>query len=143
MPKIVEYHIAGIKCDHCDWRNDNVKVEDFDLWLNVPCPKCRQNLLTQVDYDLSRRLIFIMKWTNRLFGWTAYFFKPKMYWSKVETNGTGEVKITTEKLPDLFKNIEDAFLYAKEIRKQRTQKVSEALRKANEKTGLFKKEQEK
>lgn len=50
-------NITGIKCDSCDFKDEDVQVEDYSLWLNRPCPKCNHNLLTQEDYDLVQRLL--------------------------------------------------------------------------------------
>ena len=55
--KNVELHCNGIKCDHCDYKDNSVKVEDYKDWLNKPCPKCGENLLTQEDYNNALYLI--------------------------------------------------------------------------------------
>jgi len=44
-------NISGIKCDHCDFKDETVEFKDYGLWLNKPCPKCGENLLTREDYD--------------------------------------------------------------------------------------------
>lgn len=51
--KNMELVASGIKCDNpeCGWRDDNVQSENYSEWLNVPCPKCGCNLLTQEDFD--------------------------------------------------------------------------------------------
>jgi hypothetical protein len=46
-----EISISGIKCDNCDYRDDTVLFVDYPKWVNKPCPKCGENLLTQKDYD--------------------------------------------------------------------------------------------
>lgn len=53
---------SGIKCDNekCDYRDDDVKYEDYENWLNKLCPKCGENLLTQEDLENSVRLHTIL-----------------------------------------------------------------------------------
>jgi hypothetical protein len=50
----VQFLIMGIKCDHCDWKDMSVQIEDYKDWLNHLCPHCGHNLLTQHDYDYTR-----------------------------------------------------------------------------------------
>lgn len=58
--------IKGIKCDNpnCDYKDISVKWDDIEKtgaeYLNKPCPKCGQSLLTQEDFDSTKRLIFVM-----------------------------------------------------------------------------------
>lgn len=54
--KNVELAISGIQCDHCEFKDDSVKVEDYKDWLNKECPECGFNLLTQKDYDMVQAL---------------------------------------------------------------------------------------
>ena len=53
MKDQLELFIKGIKCDNkeCDFRDDKVKFEDYQEWLNKQCPKCGENLLTTEDYN--------------------------------------------------------------------------------------------
>lgn len=48
----VEVYVRGIKCDNstCGFKDDTVKFEEYEQWLNKPCPKCGANLLTEEDY---------------------------------------------------------------------------------------------
>jgi hypothetical protein len=51
----------GIKCDNtnCDWNDESIPTSQFIDWLNKPCPKCGENLLTEEDYNSY--LIFVKK----------------------------------------------------------------------------------
>ena len=49
--KNIEVQTTGIQCDSCDYVDTTIKDEDFEKWLNQPCPKCGENLLTQQDLD--------------------------------------------------------------------------------------------
>jgi hypothetical protein len=50
------YRITGIKCDNpkCDFVDKSVTSDDYELWLNKPCPKCGENLLTEDDFMLAK-----------------------------------------------------------------------------------------
>lgn len=49
----------GLKCDNptCDWRDDKVTPNDYEQWLNKPCPDCGENLLTETDYENAKQLL--------------------------------------------------------------------------------------
>ena len=49
----MQVQVHGIQCDneHCDFIDMSVRREDYDQWLNKPCPKCLHILLTQEDLD--------------------------------------------------------------------------------------------
>lgn len=49
--KNVEMNCSGIKCDHCDWRDDSVSVDDYGQWVNRTCPKCGEVVLTEKEYN--------------------------------------------------------------------------------------------
>jgi hypothetical protein len=50
--------IKGLKCDNapCDYRDEAILSKDYDTYLNMPCPKCGANLLTQADLDAVRAM---------------------------------------------------------------------------------------
>ena len=54
---------AGIICDNpgCGWRDETVNIEDCGAWLNVPCPNCGQNLLTEDDLKHFKLMLSIAK----------------------------------------------------------------------------------
>lgn len=54
---------GGLKCDNpsCDFVDMSIEIEDYDNWLNAPCPKCGANLLTQEDLDAVKMIILIGK----------------------------------------------------------------------------------
>jgi len=71
----MELEIKGIKCDtkHCNYRDDNVKFEEYRQWINKPCPICNSNLLTINDYNSCVRMknivkiITALRWINPVF----------------------------------------------------------------------------
>ena len=50
--KNIEYQERGLKCDNveCDFRDETIKSIDYENWVNKPCPKCSDNLLTLQDF---------------------------------------------------------------------------------------------
>jgi predicted RNA-binding Zn-ribbon protein involved in translation (DUF1610 family) len=54
-----------IVCDNCDFKikneagNYNIETRQY---INMPCPKCGENLLTQKDYDDSESLRKTLNW---------------------------------------------------------------------------------
>ncbi len=62
MDKPIEVTGGGIKCDNpkCDYVDESVKMEDYDQWLNKPCPKCGENLLNEEDYFMVKTLLALV-----------------------------------------------------------------------------------
>lgn len=100
MGELIKINISGIKCDmpNCGWHDDTARFEDYDQWLNRPCPACRGNLLTQRDLDLTRKILARVGWFNRWFGWLTIFTKGG--WrqgGRIHMDGTGVARV--ERLP--------------------------------------------
>jgi hypothetical protein len=63
----IALNVAGVKCDNqpaCNWRDDSVKVIDYDKWLNRPCPVCGSNLLTPEDMATVKTMQLIVRIIN-------------------------------------------------------------------------------
>lgn len=79
--KLIETsQLNNVVCDNpkCDYVVENLSDNpdaDCKRYLNVPCPKCGQNLLTEQDYltwvVLHKYIDFINKW----FSWISVFIK--------------------------------------------------------------------
>ena len=56
--KNIKHMFCGLVCDNpnCDYENPEVAFEDFKDWVDRPCPKCGENLLTEEDYHISQAL---------------------------------------------------------------------------------------
>ena len=68
LPENIELHSSGgIKCDNksCDYRCEDVKNEEYKDWINKPCPKCGENLLTIEDYNNLMTLFETVKFINK------------------------------------------------------------------------------
>ena len=66
MKKNIEYSVRGIKCDNpeCDYVDENVSYLDYPSWVNKPCPKCGENLLTEEDYLKVKSMVDLMDTLN-------------------------------------------------------------------------------
>lgn len=64
--KAIEFLSQDIKCDNpkCDWVEKN--VEDYSIWLNKPCPKCGENVLTEQDYNAAKKIHELKDFLNNL-----------------------------------------------------------------------------
>lgn len=97
MKDALEMTICGIKCDNpkCDFNDMSVKVEDYLKWLNKPCPRCGENLLTQEDFDNTMMLLSFVSSMNEIL--------PKreenapIVTASIEMNGTGEMNFILKK----------------------------------------------
>lgn len=49
----IELISLSLKCDNpsCDYTVEDINREQVPGWINRPCPKCGENLLTQEDHD--------------------------------------------------------------------------------------------
>jgi hypothetical protein len=96
--KLFEIKIDGIKCDNpsCNYIDKEVKKYNYHNYLNMPCPLCRENLLTKKDYELLN-FMFCFK---KLIGWIRYpsLKPPKVCEVDLKMNGTGVIKTGEIKL---------------------------------------------
>ena len=53
MTQNIEVIEGGLTCDNtqCDWEDPTIPHSDAEKWIDRPCPKCGENLLTKGDYD--------------------------------------------------------------------------------------------
>jgi hypothetical protein len=80
---MTEFEIAGIKCDHCDYRDDSVKFSEYPAYIDKQCPLCYHNLLTLDDYtNCLKQYAFVarmnkienvLKWLNPFHYWRLIF----------------------------------------------------------------------
>ena len=68
--KAMSFEIKGIKCDAqgCDYNDDTAKFEEYDQWLNKPCPKCGANLLTETDLNACKAMMGMADILNEAIG---------------------------------------------------------------------------
>lgn len=69
-----------IVCDHCNYKISNPTkdpYEDISMYLGVKCPKCGEILLTLKDYVAHVKVLNVVKWVNKWFGWVTLFIPEK------------------------------------------------------------------
>lgn len=83
MKKLIEItQEYSIVCDNkeCDYKviNENSHIDGYDTikYVDLPCPKCGENLLTKEDYLQSIKILKVVNWINKWFSWTTIFL-PK------------------------------------------------------------------
>lgn len=95
MNNTVTTKIRGIKCDNpdCNFIDHDVDFLDYEKWLNKPCPKCGENLLTEQDYLNCKVLFDVTNIINELAGNTNYNLDKdeKQVLMSINMNGTGKV----------------------------------------------------
>jgi uncharacterized paraquat-inducible protein A len=66
--KHIEEAGSGIVCDNpkCDYEDMTVSHKDLDQWLNKPCPKCGENLLTEEDFKDHAKLMATVNLLNSM-----------------------------------------------------------------------------
>jgi len=90
--KAIKLNIKRIKCDNRDYRDNSARLEDYESYLNKPCPWCGANLLTQKDFNTIKRLIAVANFLN-------WILRPFLKYDKNavgirivgEINGTGKI----------------------------------------------------
>lgn len=71
-----------IVCDNttCDFKIKNEGGDpnaDISQFVNMPCPKCGDNLLTEKDYKDSLLFMKGVNFINKWFGWVSIFGMKK------------------------------------------------------------------
>ncbi|WP_156136655.1 hypothetical protein [Bacillus badius] len=92
--------ISGLKCDNlsCDYQDDSIKLEQYESYINEPCPKCGSPLLTKEDYIQVQKILSLVDLVNALPDPTEES-KEKAKIS-FELNGAGTVNMKVEKYED-------------------------------------------
>lgn len=50
----MDFEIAGLKCDNpnCDYVNSDIQFEQYEQYIDCPCPNCGKSLLTPQAYKM-------------------------------------------------------------------------------------------
>lgn len=66
--KNIEVVYTGLICDNpdCDWEDETVQPSDYKKWLNQPCPKCGEIVLTEEDQQNAEILDLCVDFLNDL-----------------------------------------------------------------------------
>lgn len=68
MKEQVKVKIEGIKCDNpgCDYVNTSVNINNFQEWVDKPCPQCGEILLNKSDYKFAKFSIGVSNIINKI-----------------------------------------------------------------------------
>lgn len=68
MELLQQHGNPGIHCDNpnCDFSDLSVTMEETSQWLNKPCPKCGENLLTEEDLQRFNQVLEAVKLINSI-----------------------------------------------------------------------------
>jgi hypothetical protein len=104
MNQAVEMIVRGLKCDapSCDYRDDTVKLADYEASIDRPCPTCGASLLTRADFEATKRLIAGVAVVNEIFADLAEKAGPDAERERIaiEMNGTGSVTLRMPAKPE-------------------------------------------
>ena len=64
--KNIQYELNGLECDKCDWKDESIPLDDFEKWLDKPCPKCGAVVLTHEQLGQLNMMIEIADVLNQL-----------------------------------------------------------------------------
>lgn len=90
--QLIEMHqeyLVGCDNKECDYKVKNESGdpnEDISEFLNMPCPKCGENLLTEEDYLQSLRFLKFVNWINKWFSWILFFTPKNAKVKKIEVH---------------------------------------------------------
>ena len=113
--------ISGIKCDGCDYRNPDVLFDDYDNWLNKPCPKCGKNLLTEADYKTVKVLYSMVELGDD--NDDVNSMHEPIIIATLDMNGSGELTIVNMEIK-------------KRKKKMKTLTIGDLVRATNEDKGM-------
>lgn len=88
-----------IQCDNptCDFVVPYSEKEEKESakYINMPCPKCGENLLTEKDYLMDKKFFEKVAFLNKWFSWLTIFGGKK---KKTYVHIHNGVKISDEKI---------------------------------------------
>jgi len=77
MRKLIEFSQENlIECDNCDFvipNEDPKNPGNGKEYINIPCPKCGENLLTEKDYTDDLKFMRNLDRINKWFSWITVF----------------------------------------------------------------------
>jgi hypothetical protein len=100
MKKLIDIYSKGaVICDNpgCDYSFPYESTSDNNskillAFVNVPCPKCGESLLTPEDYLMSERFMKRINWINKWFSWLTIFI-PKAKTESISVHVHDGIKI--------------------------------------------------
>jgi predicted RNA-binding Zn-ribbon protein involved in translation (DUF1610 family) len=77
MKKLIEKaQDTLVVCDSCDYSVPHTGNDlPLIMYVDEPCPKCGENLLTYKDYVQHQKLMRVIDFINRWFSWLTIFYR--------------------------------------------------------------------
>lgn len=96
----MELNIFGLKCDApaCNYEDRSIKFEQYEEYINHPCPDCGAPLLTQADYDTTMQIVNMAKLASKLGFDKGSSDGDKMYKMNVQLDGSGIPKFDVKEI---------------------------------------------
>lgn len=96
----MELDIYGLKCDNpiCDYQDNSIQLEQYKEYINYPCPKCGDPLLTQADYDTTMTIIQNIKLAEELGLSNNNLSNEEKYKISVQLDGSGIPKFDVKEI---------------------------------------------
>jgi|SaaInlStandDraft_4_1057021.scaffolds.fasta_scaffold107247_3 hypothetical protein len=101
MKTAASIKISGIKCDNpsCDYTNEEVALDEYENWLNKPCPCCGENLLTEDDFNTVKLMVAMVQIANEA-PQAANNIDEPMIEAKISMDGSGSINVDEMKIKD-------------------------------------------
>ena len=101
MRKLIETnHKALIVCDNtqCNYEYPYTPGSEKNVirFVNMPCPDCGENLLTEEDFRTYAITLAIVSWVNRWFSWLTFFYPKNAKKKSIYAHIYKGVKFTDE-----------------------------------------------
>jgi ssDNA-binding Zn-finger/Zn-ribbon topoisomerase 1 len=67
MSDLIKFIDGGLKCDNptCDWTDTSLKFADYEKHINMSCPKCGENVLTEEDNNNMKEFMQYVALINK------------------------------------------------------------------------------
>lgn len=86
------------KCDYVIENEDRIYPNPEAIkYLNMPCPKCGDNLLTENDYKTGMQTMKVVNWLNKWFSWLMIFVSKRAEMKTTYVHFHNGVNITDKK----------------------------------------------
>lgn len=98
----MEVNVFGLKCDNkeCNYEDKTIKYEQYEDYINYPCPQCGESLLTKTDYLTTKFIVEAANIFNGLGLENSESDKDDKVKIKFDLNGSGVSDITVEGLEE-------------------------------------------
>lgn len=89
MGKLIEITSCDLRCDNPACGFVAKGIQPSEVYIGVPCPRCRCNLLTRADYEQWQKFCRAAEFLNRWFGWLTWFSRGKVTRASVNPHNGG------------------------------------------------------